>query len=145
MTDEQIKRMVEQFLRWKLPENFHPDGGISFEPFGNKGTSHQYKREPVGTNLLDYEQATAIVRYMIEGLRESSGTALGTAEASVWIRTDAQGNPDSNGTYTAPVSGTAETRHGSEGSVLTEIDPKPIDTSGNGTRNLGLAATRRKG
>jgi len=70
-TDEaQIKHMVERFLNWKLPENFNPDGGISFEPVGNKGTPHEYQREPVGTNLFDYTQAEAMVRHMLEGLGE---------------------------------------------------------------------------
>lgn len=68
-TDEaQIKHMVERFLNWKLPENFNPDGGISFERFGNKGTPHEYRREPVGTNLFDAIQAAAMVRHMLEGL-----------------------------------------------------------------------------
>jgi hypothetical protein len=68
MNEKQIKYMTEQFLRWKLPENFNPDGGISFEPVGNKGTPHQFKREPTGTNLFDYNQAEAMVRHMIKGL-----------------------------------------------------------------------------
>ena len=69
MTDEQIKHMVDRFLGWKLPENFDPDNGISFERFGNKGTPHQYDRAPSGTNLLDAEQATEMVRYMVAGWR----------------------------------------------------------------------------
>lgn len=68
MTNEQIKHMVDRFLNWKLPSNFNPDGGISFEKLGNKGTPHQYTREPVGTNLLDADQATAMVRHMIDGM-----------------------------------------------------------------------------
>src|ERR1700748_3213248 len=51
-TDEQIKHMVERFLRWRLPEDFHPDGGISFEKSGSAGTPYEHRREPVGTNLL---------------------------------------------------------------------------------------------
>lgn len=65
LTENQIKHMVNRFLGYKLPENFNPDGGVSFERFGNKGTSHQYRREPSGTNLLDATQADAMVRYMI--------------------------------------------------------------------------------
>jgi len=68
MTDEQIKHMVDQFLQWKLPENFNPDGGISFEPIMNKHTTHPMKREPVGTNLLDAQQAEAMVRHMIKDM-----------------------------------------------------------------------------
>lgn len=70
MTDEQIKHMVERFLAWRLPENFHPDAGISFDPIGNKGMKFEYRREPVGTNLFDYTQAEAMVRHMVEGMSE---------------------------------------------------------------------------
>lgn len=68
MTDEQIKYMVDRFLNYRLPENWKPDGGISFERFGNKGTPHQCTREPSGTNLLDAMQAEAMVRHMTEGM-----------------------------------------------------------------------------
>ena len=68
LTDEQIKHMVDRFLAWKLPTNFNPDGGISFEQFGNIGTEHQYRREPSGTNLIDAVQADAMVRHMLDGL-----------------------------------------------------------------------------
>lgn len=68
MTEDQIKHMVDRFLNWKLPEHFNPDGGVSFEPFGNAGTPHQYERQPFGTNLLDATQADAMVRHMIEGM-----------------------------------------------------------------------------
>ena len=68
MTDEQIKHMANRFLGWRLPETFHPDGGITFEPVGNKGSAHEYQRNPVGTNLLDATQAETMVRYLVEGL-----------------------------------------------------------------------------
>lgn len=73
MTNEQIKHMVDRFLNWKLPDNFNPDGGISFERLGNKGTPHQYTHEPSGTNLIDAMQADAMVRHMIEGLPLPNG------------------------------------------------------------------------
>lgn len=53
-----VDEVVARFLAWKLPQNFNPDNGISFEPFGNKGTPHQYKRDPSGTNLLDATQTS---------------------------------------------------------------------------------------
>jgi hypothetical protein len=68
MTEDQIKYMVNRFLGYRLPESFRPDGGVTFEKFGNKGTPHQYTREPSGTNLLDADQATEMVRHMIEGM-----------------------------------------------------------------------------
>jgi hypothetical protein len=68
MTDEQIKQMVNRFLCWKLPQPWHPDGGITFTPVSNTGTDYEYKHEPVGTNLFDYTQAEAMVRHMLEGI-----------------------------------------------------------------------------
>lgn len=68
MTDEQIKRMVDRFLGWRLPENFSPDAGISFKRTFNEHTAHPMKHEPSGTNLFDATQADAMVRYMVEGL-----------------------------------------------------------------------------
>lgn len=68
MTEEQIKYMVDRFLGWKLPENFSPDGGVSFKRTCNEHTAHPSKNEPSGTNLFDSTQAHAMVRYMLDGL-----------------------------------------------------------------------------
>lgn len=68
MTDDQIEHMVQRFLRWTLPENFSPDGGISFEPIANAHTARPSKREPSGTNLFGYDQAKAMVLNMVEGM-----------------------------------------------------------------------------
>jgi len=68
MTDDQIKHMVDRFLRWRLPDDFCPDAGISFEPDYNEHTAHPMKHEPTGTNLFDATQAEAMVRYMTEGM-----------------------------------------------------------------------------
>ena len=73
MTEEQIKYMVQRFLGWRLPENFHPDAGISFKATFNS-PSGPIKHEPTGTNLLDASQAEAMVRYIIEGLPFEDGT-----------------------------------------------------------------------
>lgn len=43
MNDDQIKHMAEQFLRWNLPENFNPDGGISFQRMFNENTPYPMK------------------------------------------------------------------------------------------------------
>lgn len=79
MSDDQIKHMVSRFLQWKLPENFAPDGGITFTRNYNVNTPHPMKHEPVGTNLLDYTQAEAMVRHMIEGLPMTASEARATA------------------------------------------------------------------
>lgn len=68
MTEAQIKHMVNRFLGWPLPKNFNPDGGINFEPKGNKGTEHEYVRSPSGTNLLTGVQADEMVRFMLRDL-----------------------------------------------------------------------------
>lgn len=72
MNDEQIKHMVNRFLGWKLPENFNPDGGISFKKTFNEHTPHPMKHEPSGTNLLDATQAEIMVRYMVEEMPEEA-------------------------------------------------------------------------
>lgn len=68
LTEPQIKHMVDRFLSWRLPENFAPDGGISFKPTFNEHTDYVMKHEPTGTNLFDATQADAMVRYMVEGM-----------------------------------------------------------------------------
>lgn len=71
MTEAQIKHMVQQFLRWRLPEGFSPDGGISFQPSYQGVGGDPIKCEPVGTNLFDYSQATEMVRHMLDGLPDA--------------------------------------------------------------------------
>lgn len=79
-TDAQIKHMVDRFLGWRLPENFNPDCGISFKKTYNENTpSGPQKHEPTGTNLFDAEQATVMVRYMLEA--PSSGVQIEVIEA----------------------------------------------------------------
>lgn len=73
MTDEQIKHMVDRFLMWKLPKDFNPDNGISFDPIASRGTAYETRREPVGTNLLSAAEADAMVRHMIEGMPVTNG------------------------------------------------------------------------
>jgi len=78
ITENQIKYMTERFLRWKLPEHFHPDHGISFDE------KYRSDHGPVGTNLFSAVQAEAMVWYMIQGLEvkqafEASPAAPGDA------------------------------------------------------------------
>lgn len=68
INDAQIKHMVSRFLQWKLPENFNPDAGISFERDYNQNTPWPAQHKPVGTNLFDAQQAKAMVRHMLDGL-----------------------------------------------------------------------------
>lgn len=62
---ELVERMTQRFLGWKLPKTFNPDGGITFQRVTNEGTAHAYMNEPVGTNLLDYTQAKAMVEHLL--------------------------------------------------------------------------------
>lgn len=69
MTEEQIKHLVNRFLWWKLPPDFHPDCGIHFDAdAAKKMNPKNHRYEPVGTNLLTATQAEAMVRHMIEGM-----------------------------------------------------------------------------
>lgn len=67
IADQQIERMARQFLNWNLPADFAPDGGVTFEPVGNTGTPYEYRRNPTGTNLLNFNQAVEMIRHMIGG------------------------------------------------------------------------------
>lgn len=79
MTDEQIKHMVNRFLGWRLPENFSPDGGISFKVSWNAFP-------PIGTNLLDAAQAEVMVRYMVEGMPEPMPVCSGSEVPGIFQR-----------------------------------------------------------
>lgn len=73
MTDDQIRYMVNRFLGWRLPEDFAPDAGISFNPEYNVEYNASRGLPPArhvvsGTNLFDAVQAEAMIRYMIEGM-----------------------------------------------------------------------------
>lgn len=83
MTDDQIKHMVDRFLMWKLPADFVPDCGISFERTA-MGFTGEFVREPIGTNLLTAEQAREMVRHMIEGLVVVPLEAPTPAMAKAW-------------------------------------------------------------
>ena len=92
MTDNQIKHMVNRFLSWKLPENFNPDNGISAER-PNYGPGVTW--EPMGTNLLDYTQAEAMVRHMLDEMPtqpfDDATVALGEALGGLSARMLAAG------------------------------------------------------
>ncbi len=65
MTEELISEMASRFLQWRLPDDFHPDGGITYTPSYRGLDGQEYKRDPVGTNLFTHEQAKAMIRHMI--------------------------------------------------------------------------------
>lgn len=67
---EVVKIMVDRFLCWKLPKDFAPDAGISFQAEYNveymaKQGKPPCRHEPIGTNLLHAGQAEEMVRHML--------------------------------------------------------------------------------
>ena len=61
---------VNRFLRWKLPENFSPDAGISFNPEYNveymaKQGKPPMRHEPTGTNLFNADQARQMIEHIL--------------------------------------------------------------------------------
>jgi len=63
-----IDKMVDRFLSWKLPEDFYPDAGISFD--------HEHGKKwgmPTGTNLLHAEQAKAMFEHCAKEAIEREG------------------------------------------------------------------------
>lgn len=68
MNDAQIKHMTDRFLGWKLPANFNPDNGISYQ---RPNYDPAIDATPSGTNLFDATQAEAMVRHMAEGMPEA--------------------------------------------------------------------------
>ncbi len=65
MTNEQIKHLVDRFLGWRLPDNFRPDGGISYRGAGPESAQKPTLYGPTGTNLFDAVQAEAMIRYLM--------------------------------------------------------------------------------
>jgi len=65
VTNDQIKHMVDQFLSWRLPADFHPDNGISYV---RPNYHPSVDATPVGTNLFTAAQTEAMVRHMVEGM-----------------------------------------------------------------------------
>lgn len=70
----EVEAMARRFLCWKLPDDFSPDGGITFTP---PSPPHW----PSGTNILNAKQAEAMVRHMLRGTSASDHpTASGLNE-----------------------------------------------------------------
>ena len=56
-----IQKAVNKFLGWKLPKDFYPDNGISFD----KKYEHDSIHYPIGTNLFTADQAKAMFEYCL--------------------------------------------------------------------------------
>lgn len=65
-----LDEAVNRFLGWRLPENFSPDAGISFNPEYNveymaKQGKPPMRHEPTGTNLFTADQARQMIEYIL--------------------------------------------------------------------------------
>ena len=67
MSKKLIDEMVDRFLCWKLPKDFHPDAGISFTPTHFQQGENADLHWPVGTNLLTAEQVRAMFEHVLAG------------------------------------------------------------------------------
>lgn len=72
MSKKLIDQMVDRFLCWKLPEDFGPDCGISFNSMGGQC-------KPVGTNLFTATQAKQMLSEVVGTDEELLGLIEGTA------------------------------------------------------------------
>lgn len=72
VTDE----MVTRFLWWRLPDDFQPDGGITFNRFvGCQPRPPEWW--PVGTNLLTAVQAKAMLQHVLaDQPHDNSGNVI---------------------------------------------------------------------
>jgi len=82
VTDE----MVNRFLSWPLPPDFHPDAGISFNPEFNiewnaKHGKPPQRHEPIGTNLLTAEQARAMLEFVLATDRRQPAEGVTIADS----------------------------------------------------------------
>jgi len=64
-----VKEMVNRFLSWRLPNDFAPDAGISFNPGPTQHLPHCW---PTGTCLFTAAQAEQMIRYMLRTAAEGA-------------------------------------------------------------------------
>lgn len=62
MSKKLIEQMVNKFLAWKLPQDFAPDAGISFDKWP---TDFDKLGWPTGTNIFTADQARAMIEHMM--------------------------------------------------------------------------------
>lgn len=67
--DDMVERAVTRFLSWKLPKDFHPDGGVVFIP--TKGRWYDSPHWPCGTNLFNAQQARDMLRHVLAAAPEA--------------------------------------------------------------------------
>jgi hypothetical protein len=92
MSKMNIDKMVDRFLNWRLPNDFAPDCGISFNPAPDAmGYEPTW---PVGTNLLTAVQAKQMLSEVVQPDEESGynwqipGTEAPEGELLVLVKTN---------------------------------------------------------
>lgn len=60
MVKSVLSKLVDRFLGWKIPQTFGPDCYISFD----REKAVQNNGWPIGTNLLNAEEAKAMIEYL---------------------------------------------------------------------------------
>lgn len=73
-TQIDIKKMIDNFLQWKLPSDFSPDCGISFRKTSILG-NHTF--EPIGTNLFHAGQAKEMIEFMLKDALSQPNEPIG--------------------------------------------------------------------
>lgn len=98
MPNAAVKEMTNRFLCWKLPQDFHPDAGISFVPTHFQKGENADLHWPVGTNLLTANQAQAMFEHCAPGctwtLDDDEHGIWQSACGVTWSFTD--GGPEDN-------------------------------------------------
>lgn len=99
-----IDRLVTAFLGWRLPDDFAPDGGVSFKPIENP--NDPTIRElcwPVGTNLLTDPQARAMFAHCLAaaGTQQVSDDAVERALKAFYAAHGGESFPDDFSTMIA--------------------------------------------
>jgi hypothetical protein len=67
ISEERLRKMVDRFIGWKIPQSFGPDGYITFDREKAKASVYW----PTGTNLLSCTEAEEMLRYMLEQPKEN--------------------------------------------------------------------------
>lgn len=79
-----IDQAVNKFLCWKLPKDFSPDCGISFD--GRQDDDwNKNKTWPTGTNILTAEQARAMFEHCFAGVESREAQQVAVPQEPVGV------------------------------------------------------------
>jgi hypothetical protein len=125
-----MERLVNAFLCWRLPDDFAPDAGISFNPGPTQHMPHCW---PVGTNLLTAAQAKAMFQQLFASLPDSnySTEEEGDAYAYGWFDGNASVPYEGNTRASPPRQGLSETELAMIGRVERAMQDARFNLEGN--------------